>query len=142
MSLVLRQARAADAEALVHLLAQLGYPGTGEFIERRLRELEDHADALVHVAEADGVVVGVISIHFVPQLALARDFCRIAYLCVADRARGLGIGAQLEAWAQEQARLRNCDRIELHSSARRVDAHRFYGRLGYAESPKYLVKDV
>lgn len=140
MSVRLRPAAPHDAAALVELLRQLGYPGAEAFIEARLRELIVHPDALVEVAEADGVVLGMIAVHFLPQLAVAGDFCRIAYLCVHERARGLGIGARLEAFAVDAARRRGCDRIELHSAARRVDAHRFYARLGYEESPKYLVK--
>ena len=140
MNVQLRPPTLADAPALVDLLRQLGYGGAEAFIERRLRELGSHPDALLQVAEADGTVVGVIALHFLPQLALPRDFCRIAYLCVDARARSLGIGARLEAFAVREAQRRGCDRIELHSGERRVDAHRFYARQGYAESPKYLVK--
>jgi GNAT superfamily N-acetyltransferase len=142
MKAVLRAARPEDAGAIVHLLTQLGYPGTEAFIADRLLELRRHPDALLQVAELDGVVLGVISLHFLPQLARAGNFCRIAYLCVAEGARRLGIGAQLEAYAEAQARQRNCSRIELHSGAHRTDAHRFYGRQGYAESPKYLFKEL
>lgn len=142
MNILTRPAAAADGAALVELLRQLGYPGTDAFIARRLRQLADHPDALLLVAEADGVVLGFISLHFMPQLALAGDFCRVSYLCVAEQARGLGIGARLEALAVTEAHKRGCDRIELHSNARRVDAHRFYARLGYMESPKYLMKKL
>lgn len=140
MSIRLRPATAADLPALVDLLASLGYPGTERFLAGRLRDLALHPEALVQVADAAGTVVGLISLHFIPQLALAGEFCRVGYLCVADRARGSGIGAQLLAFAEAQARLRGCDRMELHSHARRVDAHRFYAREGFVESPKYLVK--
>lgn len=140
MNVSLRPASLDDATAIVHLLRELGYPGAEAFIERRLRELQSRTDTLLQVAEVGGVVVGVIALQFVPQLALPRDFCRVTYLCVAGGARGLGIGARLEAWAQDEARLRNCHRIELHCNAHRVDAHRFYDGLGYVESPKYLVK--
>lgn len=56
--------------------------------------------------------------------------------------RGVGIGAALEARATELAKARGCDRIEVHCHSRRVDAHRFYFRQGYSESPKYLVKSL
>jgi GNAT superfamily N-acetyltransferase len=52
--------------------------------------------------------VGVLSLHFIPQLALA-GFCRISYFCISDDARGQGIGALLEVRATELARARNCD---------------------------------
>jgi GNAT superfamily N-acetyltransferase len=140
MTLTLRRATIEDAPRLVPLMEELGYAGTADFIERRVRELAAHPDALLLVAHADGQLLGVLSAHFVPQLALAGDFCRISYLCVAPSARSLGIGARLEAAAIEEARRRGCDRVELHSHERRVDAHRFYSRLGYDESPKYLMK--
>lgn len=140
MKLRTRPAFATDAAALVELLRQLGYPGAEAFIDRRLGELAAHPDALLFVAEGEAGVLGFISLHFVPQLALARDFCRVSYLCVAEEARGLGVGAVLEELAVMEARRRRCDRIELHSSERRTGAHRFYARQGYLESPKYLVK--
>lgn len=139
-TLALRQGRPADAPALVALLAQLGYPGAETFIERRLAQQLAHADALLLVAEVDGRVRGFMSLHFIPQLALAGDFCRLSYLCVDEQARSLGIGALLESRAVEEARRRGCDRIELHSHERRTAAHRFYFREGYEESPKYLMK--
>ncbi|WZB65004.1 GNAT family N-acetyltransferase [Achromobacter xylosoxidans] len=49
-------------------------------------------------------------------------------------------GRALEEAAEALARARGCDRIEVHCHERRVDAHRFYHRQGYAESPKYLMK--
>jgi GNAT superfamily N-acetyltransferase len=140
MKVRLRPATSADAPALVHLLHELGYAGTESFIAGRLRQLAAHPDGLVQVAEVERVALGFISLHFIPQLALAGDFCRVSYLCVADHARGSGIGAQLLAFAEAQARARGCDRMELHSHERRVDAHRFYTREGYVESPKYLVR--
>lgn len=139
---MIRPARAEDAAALVPLLEDLGYPGTAAFIERRVAQLLAHPDALLLVAETGGDLLAVLAAHFVPQLAVAGDFCRISYLCVAAAARSLGLGARLEAALVDEARRRGCDRVELHSHARRVDAHRFYARLGYEESPKYLVKDL
>ena len=135
-----RTAQIADAPVLVSLLEELGYPGCEAFMARRLAQLLAHPDESLLVAEADGCVLGLISLHFVPQLALAGDFCRISYLCVTQRARGLGVGALLEQAAHAAARQRGCERIELHCNERRRDAHRFYARQGYEESPKYLMK--
>ncbi len=141
MKTILRPATPDDAKHLVRLLEDLGYLGTAAFVDRRVRELMAHPDALTLVATTgEAAPRGFISAHFIPQLALAGDFCRISYLCVAPAARSLGLGAQLEAAVIEEARRRGCDRVELHSHARRVDAHRFYARLGYEESPKYQMK--
>ncbi len=136
----IREAVVADAPALFRLLEQLGYPETQAFIGKRLAQQQSHPDALLLVAQRHGQVLGFISLHFIPQLALAGDFCRVSYFCVSEGARSLGIGAALEQRAQAEALARGCDRIEVHSNARRESAHRFYRRQGYAESPKYLVK--
>ena len=136
----IRSATIADAPALLPLLEQLGYPDCDAIIEHRIAQLIAHSDAALWIAQAEGTVLGFISLHFIPQLARAGDFCRISYLCVAEGARSLGIGALLEAAAQSEARRRGCDRIELHSHQRRTRAHQFYARQGYEESPKYLMQ--
>lgn len=102
MNIHIRPAVAGDAPTLVELLRQLGYPGAEDFIETRLRELAAHPDALLFVAEGELGVLGFISLHFIPQLALPRDFCRVSYLCVAEAARNLGVGAMLEDLVQRR----------------------------------------
>lgn len=138
----IRHATVADAAEITTLLASLGYPDTEPFIGQRIQTLRLHPDACLLVAEQHGQLCGVLSLHFIPQLALAGDFCRISYFCIGDDVRGQGIGALLEVRATELARARNCDRIEVHCHSRRTDAHRFYARQGYTESPKYLMKSV
>ncbi|MCI0915737.1 GNAT family N-acetyltransferase [Stutzerimonas stutzeri] len=138
-----REARLDDAVPLVRLLGELGYPGSDAFIDRRLRQQLGHADACLLVAEGeDGQLLGFISLHFIVQLALDRDFCRISYLCVDATARGQGIGERLVRAAEQYARARGCDRLELHCDERRTAAHRFYTRLGYQEAPKYFRRSL
>jgi predicted N-acetyltransferase YhbS len=71
MKVRLRPATMADAPALVHLLQALGYPGTEAFIAERLRQLASHPDGLVQVAEVEQVVLGFISLHFIPPATSA-----------------------------------------------------------------------
>ena len=47
---------------------------------------------------------GFIGLHFIVQLALPGDFCRITYFCVSEAARGLGVGRELEETAARLAR--------------------------------------
>ncbi|WP_406549312.1 GNAT family N-acetyltransferase [Cronobacter malonaticus] len=137
-----RTATPADAPAISALLTELDYPDTSHFIDQRLAELLAHPDERVLVAEEDGVLLGVLSLHFIPQLALEGDFCHISYFCVSSNARSKGIGRLLESEGETLARTRGCDRIEVHCHSRRSDAHRFYYRQGYTESPKYLCKSL
>jgi len=138
----IRQACVADGPAITELLAQLDYHGCGDFIGQKIEQQLAHADAQLLVATVDAEVLGLISLHFIPQLAVRGDFCRISYLCVAERSRHQGVGALLEAAALRLAREKRCDRIELHCDQRRARAHRFYARQGYGESPKYLRKSL
>lgn len=136
----IRKAQLTDATSISNLLESLGYPGTMSFIQSRLQQMLSHPDEVMLVALKGNDLVGFISLHFIPQIALLGDFCRISYFCVSEHARGFGVGAMLESKAVKLAMERKCDRIEVHCHARRVDAHRFYFRQNYVESPKYLCK--
>lgn len=136
----IRPAEPQDSFALSALLAELGYPDNEHFIERRLQQLIDHPDEQLLIAEQQNSVLGFLSLHFIPQLALAGDFARISYFCVADGERSKGAGRQLLAAAEALASERGCDRMELHCHERRTKAHGFYAREQYRESPKYLLK--
>lgn len=138
----IRAARAADWPAIAILLDTLGYTGTHRFLEQQLPRLLSHPDERVLVYEEEGQLLAFISLHFIPQIALEGDFARISYFSVAPEARSKGIGKQLEEYCTRLAQERHCDRIEVHCHEKRVDAHRFYYRQGYTESPKYLVKGL
>ncbi|CAI0721290.1 MULTISPECIES: GNAT family N-acetyltransferase [Serratia] len=136
----IRNAVMADREAIAALMAALDYAGTEAFIEARLAQLLAHPDEAVLVAADEEGVLGVLSLHFLPQLALAGDICRISYFCVDDRARGAGVGQRLLAEGEALARRRGCDRLEVHCHSRRERAHAFYQREGFFEAPKYFAK--
>ena len=89
---------------------------------------------------ASPLILGFLSLHFIPQIALEADFARISYFAVDNDARSNGIGRQLEETATRLARDRGCELIEVHCHSRRTRAHDFYRRQGYEESPKYLIK--
>lgn len=138
----LRAATDLDGDGLSTLLTQLGYPDAARSMAQRLPQLLTHPDAELWVAVQQEYLCGFISLHFIPQLAMAGDFARISYFCIDEQWRGGGIGARLEQWAEQRARLRGCDRIELHCHSRRLGAHDFYRQQGYQESPKYFYKSL
>ncbi len=139
---MIREAAVQDAEVLENLLAQLGYPDTAVFLKERIQTLLNHPDASLAVYETDGRVVALLCLHVIPQIALLGSFLRISYFVVDETMRSAHIGSALEAYALEIAREKGCDRIEVHCHERRTDAHRFYARCGYVESPKYFVKNL
>jgi len=136
----IREAEMSDAAGIAALLTELEYPQAESLIAAKLQQQLRHPDARMLVAYDETGLLGFISLHFLPQVALEGDFCRISYFCVHGGARGKGVGAMLEERADAIARERNCDRIEVHCHARRGSALKFYRRQGYAESPHYLIK--
>lgn len=140
--MLIREGTVQDAPVLAQLLGDLDYPNRSEAIAERVAKMAGNPDSRLLVAETEGQAVGFISLHFIPQIALAGEFCRISYLCVSDHARGSGIGQKLLDEAERLAADRGCDRMEVHSHTRRVRAHTFYARAQYEESPKYLLKKL
>jgi GNAT superfamily N-acetyltransferase len=136
----IRSARWSDGPVIGQLLDQLGYTGTEGFLAQKLRRMLADPDEQLLVYETAAGVVAFISVHFIPQIAVAGDFARISYFSVDDSVRGQGIGREMEEYVAMLAKERGCDRIEVHCHSRRVDAHRFYFRQGYEEAPKYLAK--
>ena len=136
----IRPAQLSDGPAIEQLLDQLGYTGTEGFLPEKLRRMLADPDERLLVYETMAGVVAFISVHFIPQIAVAGDFARISYFSVDDSVRGQGIGREMEEYVAMLAKERGCDRIEVHCHSRREDAHRFYFRQGYEEEPKYLMK--
>ena len=140
---MIRRARPSDAPQIGGLLHQLGYPVSARFVHRQLTALLSDRNEDLLVIEADDTrVIAFLAMHFVPQVAVEGGFARIRYLCVDKEMRSKGLGKRLEREACRLAAERGCDRIELHCHARRTDAHAFYVRQGYTESPKYFVKSL
>ena len=46
----------------------------------------------------------------------------------------MGLGEGLVRWAIEECRARGCAMVQLTSDKKRLQAHRFYERLGFAGS--------
>jgi len=142
LNMNIRKATMNDEPRITELLNQLGYPGTESFLLEKMQVISNSPNSELFVYEKDQKVIAVISMNFVPQLALKGDFARISYMAVDAFERSNGVGKELEELCVSLARTRNCERIEVHCNERRLDAHRFYIRQGYYESPKYFVKKL
>ncbi|MDP4162159.1 MAG: GNAT family N-acetyltransferase [Bacillota bacterium] len=136
----IRTANVEDWKAISLLLKQLDYLDTETFIQQKIATLLMEPNEELLVYEEDKTVIAAISIHFIPQLAVKGDFARISYFAVDTNIRSKGIGRKIEEHCTHLANKRNCDRIEVHCHSRRIDAHRFYIRQGFTESPKYYIK--
>jgi GNAT superfamily N-acetyltransferase len=87
------------------------------------------------VAERNGQVVGTLQLTVIPGLS-RRGAARALVEAVRVRAseRGTGLGTEIIEWSVAEARRQGCAMVQLTSDATRVDAHRFYERLGFVAS--------
>jgi GNAT superfamily N-acetyltransferase len=134
-----RRAVRADIPAIVALIAadQIGATRDGGDLtpyEDAFAAIDaDPAQVLVVLADSADDVVGTLQLTFIPGLARRGALrAQIEAVRVREDLRGRGLGHALIAWAIEEARRRGCARVQLTSDKRRGEAHRFYGRLGFA----------
>jgi len=140
--LTARRALRADLPRLLELLADdtLGKnrEGVGSDDPAYIRAFDvidrDPNQSLL-VAELDGRVVGMLQITFIPGLSRRGAWrAHIDAVRVDSSVRGRGIGGWLMGRALDAARKRGCRIAQLTSDRRRVEAHRFYDRLGFTDS--------
>jgi GNAT superfamily N-acetyltransferase len=87
------------------------------------------------VAEADGRIVGVLQMTFIPCITYRGGWrALIEGVRISAETRSGGIGGQLFEWAIERARQRNCHVVQLTSDKTRPHAIRFYESLGFVAS--------
>lgn len=93
------------------------------------------ANITLVVAEDAGRVVGCLQLCILPGISSqGASRALVEDVRVATDRRSLGIGEQLLQWAIAEARARRCKLVELMTHQSRVDAQRFYERLGFAKS--------
>jgi len=100
-----------------------------------LAAIDADANQRLLVAELDGERVGTIQLTFVPGInrrGMWRGLIEGVHISAAHR--GKGLGGEMIGWAMEQCRARGCGMAQLTSNKKRLDAHRFYERLGWKKS--------
>jgi ribosomal protein S18 acetylase RimI-like enzyme len=140
----IRPAKRDDVGAIVGMLADDPLGSARERIERPLAESYFKAFEaldrcsniqLVIAQDGEGAVVGCLQLCILPGLS-SQGASRglIEDVRVASHCRGRGIGEEMVQWAVGQARAKGCKLVELLTHHTRLDAQRFYERLGFARS--------
>jgi GNAT superfamily N-acetyltransferase len=92
-------------------------------------------NALLLVGELDGEVVATCQLNFLRHLMYRGGLvAQVESVRTAGHLRGRGIGTTLLRWVIAEARRRGAVRVQLTSNVKRVDARRFYERLGFVAS--------
>ena len=143
-SVTIRRARRDDVGAIAKMLADDPLGSARERIEDPLPQSyltafetldRDPNIQLIVAADGEGAVVGCLQLCILLGLS-SQGASRglIEDVRVASHCRSRGIGEQMLQWAVAQARARGCILVELLTHHTRVDAQRFYERLGFQRS--------
>jgi ribosomal protein S18 acetylase RimI-like enzyme len=143
-SVTIRRARREDVGVIVGMLADDPLGSARERLEDPLppsyfgafEALDRDPNIRLVVAEnGEGAVVGCLQLCILPGLS-SQGASRglIEDVRVATHCRSRGIGEQMVQWAVAEARAGGCKLVELLTHHTRLDAQRFYVRLGFQRS--------
>jgi GNAT superfamily N-acetyltransferase len=136
----IRLAETSDASKIAKLLAELGYVGSPALVISKITVLAGSPNDLVLVAENEGIIAGVISLHVTELFHAAGRIGRITALVIASDKRGEGIGKLLTEAADSFFRSTGCVRAEVTSGDHRPEAHAFYETQGYMPDERRFMK--
>lgn len=135
--MLIREAEESDLPAVVAMLADdhLGrlreIPGDPAYL-RAFRAMRAQAGNHLFVATLDGAVVACAQLIFQPGLSrTGTTRATIEGVRVASRVRRQGYGEQMVRHCVAHARAGGAGLVQLTSDVSRIDAHRFYERLGF-----------
>lgn len=142
----MRPAITADFLHVTTLLAELGRPAlTPETSDRVQAVYERHlANPLTSslVAEAEGEIVGFLSLVFREHLNSIHPHAWIPDLIVTEAARGKGAARQLLERAFAEAKTYGCGHLRLESGYKRTVAHQVYEAVGMTNGGYYFMKNL
>jgi ribosomal protein S18 acetylase RimI-like enzyme len=142
-SVSIRPARREDVPAMIAMLADDHLGRARERVEDPLpavyyeafERVERDQNLTLVVAESEGRVVGCLQLAVLPGISSQGGIRGLLEdVRVATDCRSRGIGEQLVQWAVTEAKARGCNLVELLTHQTRVDAQRFYKRLGFTAS--------
>jgi GNAT superfamily N-acetyltransferase len=141
--ILFRLATRADLPYIVRMLADDELGSQREKFEDPLPEscysafeqIDNDPNHELMVAERDGEVIGTLHLMFLPSVSFQGGLrAQVESVRVDKRFQSQGIGSQLMKWSMERAKQRGAHVVQLTSHKTRVDAHRFYERLGFKGS--------
>ena len=134
VNLNFREANESDLSALVDLLADdvlgakredISIPLNPNYLDA-FHSIEADSNNELTVVEADGELVGMLQLTFIPYLTHIGSWrCLIEGVRIANTYRGKGLGTEFINWAIKRAKERRCSIVQLTSDKQRPDAIRF-----------------
>jgi GNAT superfamily N-acetyltransferase len=139
----IRLARAEDAPAIAVLLATLGDlpmlagEDVADVAARHVPAAVASPGTTLLLVEDDGGLIGYANVHWVHDLFMPGPEGYLSELFILDAHRGRGIGSELLAMIETEARERGAFRLSLLNAKRRASyERRFYEQHGWVERPE------
>jgi GNAT superfamily N-acetyltransferase len=135
--LIIRNAEIEDAEQLIALLDQLGYPCSLDQLKNRLQAYARDLHQVIVATESESIIGFITFVCY--ELFVHEGRCmHIESMVIDAQHRGKGIGKKLLQFAEDYAKTNNCKIIELITRNRRKEdgTHTFYERMGYEDHLK------
>jgi ribosomal protein S18 acetylase RimI-like enzyme len=138
--ILFRLASHADLPSIVRMLADDDLGNQRERYESPLPESYYSAFEQIHhdpnheliVAERNGEVVGTLHLMFLPSISFQGGLrAQVESVRVDKRFQNQGIGSEMMKWTMERAKQRGAHVVQLTTHKTRINAHRFYERLGF-----------
>jgi GNAT superfamily N-acetyltransferase len=143
LNVSIRQANREDLSAIIALFASDMIGGHGDTTDTdafpdylaAFERITTTPNETLYIAELDGEVVGTFQTTVLTTLS-GRGSSNMLIEAVQTREdmRGRGIGETMMRFAIEEARQQGLSKVQLGSNKERVDAHRFYERVGFERS--------
>ena len=94
--------------------------------------IENDPNNFYVIAELDNEPVGCMQINILHSLAgRGKARAQLEGVHIRTDQRGKGLGSEMIQWAIDQARSNGARMVQLTSSKVRIEAHKFYGNLGF-----------
>lgn len=138
--LVIEPARRDDVAAVVSLLADdfLGRtrdrsdPDSLIQYQKAFDAIAGDPNNTLFVVRLDDAIAGCFQFTIIPGLSFGgRPRAQIESVRTRNDLRGRGVGAAMMQFAISRARAEGCCLVQLSTNKKRMDAHRFYERLGF-----------
>jgi ribosomal protein S18 acetylase RimI-like enzyme len=148
--MALREARREDIRRIVEMLADDEVARGREDLSGDMAPYYSAFDSIaadpnntLYVWDQDGTVMGCLQLTFIPGMSYHGSWIAKVEGVRVDRSlHSLGIGEQMMDAMMEKSRARGCKQLQLTTNKRRIDAQRFYRRLGFEASHEGMKLDL
>jgi GNAT superfamily N-acetyltransferase len=143
LDIIFRLATRADLPSIVRLLADDDLGSQRERLESPLHasyysafeQIDNDPNHELIVAERNGKVIGTLHLMFLPSISFQGGLrAQVESVRVDKRFQSQGIGSEMMKWTMDRAKKHGAHVVQLTTHKTRIDAHRFYERLGFKGS--------